>query len=529
MQPILTIFTACFLLFGATVGAAEPTTRVPDRLLPFDLPPTEVLEASPRQIIAHWFLWPISIDDAPPTRDRYAEILNTGRYTWESSLRFRPLPRPPRNTPTWQLEDAKADIRLAQAMGVDAFHAIYSRSVLDHRWKLPVSLLLVRAAHELASGFEVALVISCNSCASRGPRHWTKWSPEIPAGRLLDDLEEAGLADSPALQRHAGRLVVGAWNVQAAPPDWWRGAKDVFRRRGHDVALMCIFNRIGVGGYRDDYDEVCDLWTDWGAREPRRAQRDLRAQWRGINDEIVAAAINQQDLRFRPNFSAGVESRGSATLRRNWLSAIRGGADWAHLVTWNDHGEHSSFAPNTAEQFAFFDLNLYFTTWFKMGEPPAIERDALYFFHRIHHGPPWIRLFRGARGRWINEIELVGFLEEPGVLEIATAEGMTRQAVPAGLQVLRAPLPRTGRPRFRLLRDDEVVVDVTSPFEIGRSTGTGIDLAYRAGGSLRLAEGERYPPPACAESGTAAERAAACLAPDQGEPVWLATPRPPQR
>lgn len=235
-----------------------------------------------------------------------------------------------------------------------------------------------------------------------------------------------------------------------------------------------------------------------------------------MRDEPVVAAINNQDVRYRPTNIIGDEARGSATLRASWMSAIEGAADWAQLVTWNDHSEHSAFVPTTGTQFGYYDLTAYYVSWFKSGRPPVIKRDVLYYFHRVMNGPPWISQFRSAGGGWVNEIELVALLTAPATLEIETEAGTTRRAVGAGMQVLTAPLPKQGKPVFRLVRADRPLIEIQSPFAVDPSPRAS-DLVYRSGSSLRAQYGRLHPPAVICSS----SNADACLeAP--GEPVWLA-------
>ena len=517
---------ACVLAAIATVAPAEESARIPNALLPFDMPTAAELQASPREVVAHWFLWPVSADNDPPSRDAYADALAGERFVWDSHLRARPLPRPQRFTSSWRAADAAAEIRLAQAMGIDAFHVLIDKGKkpANHRPDPPDAIRLLQAAHDLDTGFRVSPLITCGSCDRAGEYgHWRNNPPGEVADFVLGELADAGLEDSPALHRRDGRVVFGAYRVTAAPVAWWLGVKDAFAARGVAIDLMCVFNGLGHRGRAETYDPVCDLWTDWGTRTLREAARDQGEVWAAVAPEPAAATINQQDYRHRPEGDEiGSENLGSRLLRTTWEAAIAAPTELAHLVTWNDYGEHSSFMPTTATQFAFYDLNAYYITWFKTGTPPPIERDALYFFHRVHHGPPWTRIFGDEAADWANRIELVGFLTAPGTLEVETADGVTRREVAAGLQVLTAPLPREGRPRFRLMREGEVIVAVTSPFAVRRTDEAGLDLVYRAGGSLRMAHGARRPAAACAEDGTPAERPDACLSPALGEPVWLA-------
>lgn len=534
-SPLLRLVAIALVLLSAAGARAE--VLLPDGLLPFDMPPLAELQASPRKVVAHWFLWPLSIDNRDPAgADKYAQVLNTDQKQWDSFLRLRPLPRPPRTGlrplahpglgDTWLLEDAKADIRLAQAIGLDAFFVNFSSGGdTGNRWSSPKFLRLLRAAEELGTGFAIAPnldLMTCKPTCDEDGRH--------PADRILREftqgLRDAGLGlDSPALMRHEGRLVVGSFAAERASPEWWAALDAEFRRHGVDIFLMCLFNATRHAERIARYGAVCDAWSDWGVPLWTQAERDFGRVFPGVGDDLIVAPVRVQDYRARPTanlpegfYVQGAENRGSRLLRGNWTSALTSGADWVQLLTWNDHGESSSFVPNTATQFGFYDLTAYYIVWYKTGRPPEIVRDALYYFHRVQRGPPWVRPFRNAPAdEWVNEVEVVAFLTAPAEVEITTVDGTTRHRVGAGLQVVTAPMPARGRPAFRVVRDHRVVAEAMSPFEIGRPTGRAIDMVWRAGGSLRAARSAIEPGAGCAPRG-----ADACLSPSLGEPVWLA-------
>jgi hypothetical protein len=110
----------------------------------------------------------------------------------------------------------------------------------------------------------------------------------------------------------------------------------------------------------------------------------------------------------------------------------------------------------------------------------------------------------------------VAFLTAPATVEIVTDAGTSRGDFPAGVHVLSAPLPATGKPRFRIVRNGAAVAEVTSAFAIGPMPERN-DVVYRSGGSLR----------ADAAAGGGAEQVCrggdpdACLM-HPSEPVWLA-------
>ncbi len=526
MQTAARSLIALALLAGMAPWSGAQAAASP-ALLPFDMPSPATLQSSPRKVLAHWFLWPLSLDDrdprAPAPPEAYARLQNSDAVRWDSRLRFRPLARPARGGDDWETADFAAEIRLAQAVGVDGFLFNYTATGRSGEEGLRKLVLLLRAAERLDGGFTIAPNLDLVGCGQSpngfctGTRLYT---PEFAATSLLDALEAAGLRHSSHLMRHQGRLVVGSFAAELGPAEWWEELRRVFARHGEDIFVVCVFNSPSNRSRMRPFERACDTWSDWGNVNLDRNDRPYDRLWPNATKPIMGP-IRSQDLRWRENWSVGAESRGSRLLRRDWEAAIRHGVDWVQLVTWNDHGEHSSHMPTTATQFGFADLNAYYATWYKTGRRPEIRRDALYFFHRIHRGGPWIRQHAGTSS-WENEIEVVAFLTAPAEVRIETAAGTTTHALEAGMHSVRAPLPSHGNPRFAIRRDGRTVVDVTSPFTIGRTPGyggrsQGLDLVYRAGGSLRMALGAERPAARCVDVGPDA-----CLDPHQGEPVWLA-------
>lgn len=78
----------------------------------------------------------------------------------------------------------------------------------------------------------------------------------------------------------------------------------------------------------------------------------------------------------------------------------------------------------------------------------------------------------------------MGFLSQPGTLEIRSGGALHQHAVAAGVQSMSAPLAVDDRPQFSLVRGGLTRVSVVSAFAT-RAKGLRQDLSYRAGGSTR--------------------------------------------
>ncbi len=477
---------------------SAPAEGLAPDLIPFVQPPLPVLQASDRLVVAHWHQFPISREKVGAEADSYSRALERDNSTM--SIRLRPLGRPARTEADWALADAFVDVRWAQAIGVDAFLLNVATDMKNH-WAWPAYTRFLQAAAQLGTGFKIAPNIDCVSPGSgRGM-----------AETILTRLDQAGQRASPSQLRVNGKFVVGSFYANNCGVAYWREFKAAMKTGGLDPFLVCVM--LG-GAYRAEFDPVCDAWSDWGRRDPwSAASSDYANRYAGAKGEPIMAAISHGDIRYGRAGNIAYEQKGSQTLRINWEEAIATGADWAQLNTWNDIGEHAAFYPNTAQQFAVYDLTAYYIAWFKTGAPPPIVRDGLYYFHRVARVPPAPQL---RFGTWANEVEAVAFLTAPATVEIVTGAGTSRSDFPAGIHVLSAPLPASGRPRFRIVRDGAVVTEVTSAFAIGPMPERN-DVVYRSGGSLRAqARGPGETRQVCADADPDG-----CLT-HPSEPVWLA-------
>jgi hypothetical protein len=95
---------------------------------PFDQPPLEQLNNSPKKVFIHYFSpFPISIDNRQPDKDYYARGFlspdgeNGKHKSYGGFFRERPLPRLPRKDEDWVLEDMIDEVKIARELGADGF------------------------------------------------------------------------------------------------------------------------------------------------------------------------------------------------------------------------------------------------------------------------------------------------------------------------------------------------------------------------------------------------------------------------
>jgi hypothetical protein len=381
------------------------------------------------------------------------------------------LPRPPRPERDWAALDLEEEVRSAAAIGLDGFTCdILATS--GRNWDRVLALL--DAAARADPGFKIVLVPDMEA--------EFKAHPERVSAAIRR------LAAHPAAYRQAdGRLVVAPFNAHRQSPAWWRAWQDDLRAHGIDVALVPILQswRAHAAGFAPFSTGI----SDWGPRWPTGAAalRDVAAEAHRLGLQWMAP-VSPQDM--RPKSLRYWEAANTLTFRTMWESAIAGGADWVHLVSWNDYSEATEIAPSTGTQFVFYDLTAYYVHWFKTGRPPDVVRDVLYYTHRTQGSgtsrdqrrPARPFVLAGADGRR-DEVELLAFLKAPGTLEVELGGETTRRTATAGITSLRVPAT-PGRPRFRLLRDSRQELAVESAWTIADHLPHE-DLLYRGGASSR--------------------------------------------
>lgn len=204
---------------GPEAGDARPTA---DAHLVADLPalyafdlPSQRVGASPRLVIAHWHQFPVSQDNLDPQHDLFARAINDGVITRNASLRYRTLPRPVRPQPDWLVRDAMADIRWAEALGVDGFLMNFSPADTTNPNGYPAFVRYLQAAEELGSGFRIGPNIGCGGCDA--PGYLEANPPGKVAAQIISFLDKARLRQSNALLRTYGKVLMGSFAAERAP------------------------------------------------------------------------------------------------------------------------------------------------------------------------------------------------------------------------------------------------------------------------------------------------------------------------
>lgn len=468
----------------AVLGLAGGSAPADADCLPFDMAPTSAYLNGPHRVLAHYFnRFPLSIDNRPADRDYYATQYlqpegERGKWAAQGGyLRSRPLAVTPGSPWGYRRENMKREVEMALSRGIGGF----TFDVLgedDLRSGGPLDDLLSAVA-SAAPGFAVVLMPDMASLGE-DMENFTRV--------VRRAYEYSGLYRTPE-----GRLLVAPFLAERVKPEDWGIALAKLEGSGIHVALLPTF-----------------LSFDPGRASALRANAfgfgtfatPVRAEAAGIRNgtetshamgKLYMAGIPTQG--YRPKDMLYWESEGSASFRASWEAAIQAGADWVQVTTWNDFSESTQLAPYTDGSdgigTGFFDLNAYYATWMVTGSPPAIRRDAIYYFYRRQRVSE-----RGERDTGevrnavpgeagMDQIEAVALLRKPATLQIVTSGGTQSISLPGGLHAVHVALA-PGHPVFRLMRPEGAdewmgVTTVSDSHDFHRAHA---DLTYWGGGGV---------------------------------------------
>jgi len=434
-----------------------------DALLPFEREPLAVLRQSERKVFAYYYIYTNAYDDKDQGLSHYTRALinpslNTkgDRKIAGSELLYRPLPRPPMQQgldgKEIKVRAMEEEVRLAIQQGIDGFLAdFHSYPKGSPAYFTNNSFALMDAALRVDPGFKIIPAVYSSGDGGTGSDEEKNHDPVKYANSPVIKR----IAEHPAaLRTPDGRLVMSMWLTERYSVDWWKQVMKEMEKNDLPIALVAQFNSWNK---IKDFSEICYGMAHWGPRTPK----DFK--WvdttRNLTEKVVFPIV-EQDVRTRG--CQAWESENSTLLRGLWDQAISDKADWAFIYTWSDYTEHA-MAPSTFIGFVPYDLNTYYSQWFKTGMQPKIVQDVLYYFYRRNHSdvdPGKGRTWSFKAGQPKNEIELLAFLTAPGTLSIQVDGQVYEKQAPAGIVSFKAPLPKdkTFVPEFSLRRNRNMVI-----------------------------------------------------------------------
>jgi hypothetical protein len=173
------------------------------------------------------------------------------------------------------------------------------------------------------------------------------------------------------------------------------------------------------------------------------------------------------------------ESLGGEGIELQWEQLLGYAPDWVEIVTWNDFNESTYVSPmvNPGQYFSgiasprrnthagYLEFTKYYITWFKSGYQPAIDRDALFYFYRIH--PKDLVITNDIPVTWVSqyvqdELFLTTMLRSPAKLVVYSGGVQTEYNQSAGISHVRVPF-QIGPQVFQLWRGDSQLGVINAP------------------------------------------------------------------
>jgi glucan endo-1,3-alpha-glucosidase len=403
---------------------------------------------------------------------------------------------PPRNGPRvfahWHtpaqpvntLDAYRAEIRKAQAMGIDgfAYNVTPGLSNWTNTYKARIDMLY-KAASEAGDFY---LFPSVDMCCSRD----RAWIDTVMLYRY----------DDPVRLRVDGLPVGQSWIGQNTPPSGtgtdpvagWKEVLDAYAAQGKPIYFTPNFgpdSDITQQAVNDVYDRF--PYTDGlynFAAFPEGDDRlagvrhntyfDVAAEARGRDAMVGAAPVFN-----RHSSSAQYGNRiigdfgGFHSWIEEWRAIVREQPSFVEIVTWNDYLEGTYIggpypgrlppdsAGNDLDHAAYRKLAQYFITWYKTGARPRITNDTIAITHRLHSKnavAPKDPLPRQEGWQSVDD-RLYGavILEKPAQIHLVSGNTSRTFDVAAGVHEVSIPFTE-GTQQIVLLRDGEVRLEATS-------------------------------------------------------------------
>jgi glucan endo-1,3-alpha-glucosidase len=115
----------------------------------------------------------------------------------------------------------------------------------------------------------------------------------------------------------------------------------------------------------------------------------------------------------------------------------------------------------------YLELSKRYITWFKTGQPPTTNQDALFYFYRIHPKDAVAFDTNDVAVTWRtgdvqDAIYTTTFLTAPATLEVASGGVLTTNSLPAGMNYLHTPFA-PGTQMLTLRRNGQQLISVQGP------------------------------------------------------------------
>jgi hypothetical protein len=389
--------------------------------------------------------------------------------------------------------DYMAEMREAQACGIDGFALNCGGWSLREPHYKARTTLLYEAAKQLGTGFQLMI------------------SADYATGLTLEETRDmiVSFRDHPNQFKWDGKPVLSTFCGEGADNKHGQEVIDFLDREFADgkggrtvVYVPYYYPRPNITEIpaQAHVDQVfatfpgLDGFFYFGAAGygPELAQANalLADKWVGAG-KIFMASVTPFYRGFGGNYRV-YETRGFEAMAQEWQAAIAHQATWVEIVTWNDWGEASYICPfgkpgdtnhwgghwgPMLSHTGFLEAMKYYIDWYHQGQPPVITRDQLCYAYRLHPKAVSGRVKPGeetvgqpSRAAALQDsVYVMCLLKAPAKLTIHSGETAQTFDVAVGAHQVEMPFA-LGKQRFVLERDGQVVLDHTGEHEI---TGDG--------------------------------------------------------
>jgi glucan endo-1,3-alpha-glucosidase len=389
--------------------------------------------------------------------------------------------------------DLMAEIREAQARGIDGFVLCCGRwSKREPQYKAR-TLLIYEAAKRLNTGFQLSISADLGS-ADFGEHV----SPEE-----MKDMIDA-FRNHPNQFKWDGKPVLTTFGGNGRDNKPGQKVIDLLDREFPDgkggrtvVYVPYYFPRPDAPTpLQANVDQVfntfprLDGYFYFGAagEGAKLAQSNalLADRWVGAG-KIYMASVSPFYRGLGVNYRV-FESNGFDGMIREWKAAIEHRATWVQIVTWNDWGEATYVAPfgdakdtelwnghwgKQVSHTGFLDAMRYYIDWYHHGAPPAVKRDQVFYAYRLHpkNVPGRIKPAETALGRpnradsLSDSVFVMCLLKSPAKLTIHSGNLSKTFDLAAGMHHVDMPFA-LGKQRFVVRRDAKTVLEKTGEHEV---------------------------------------------------------------
>lgn len=411
-----------------------------------------------------------------------------------------------------KIADYQREIRAAQAVGIDGFALNCGGWTLKEPHYKQRALLMYEAAQELGTHFK--LFISAD------------YASGLTAEETRDMVET--FRNHPNQFRYKDKPVLSTFAGGRAQSEFVRKAFT----GDHAICYVPFYyptpaaempKPAQVEQVFRDYGQELDGFFHFGAAgtpaQITESNHLLAKKWLGAG-KLFMASITPYYRGLGGNYRV-YDSRGVEGLAKQWEGAIQDKATWVEMVTWNDWGEASYFAPFGAayethfwnghwgpmlSHAALLNASRYYIAWYKSGKQPKIAADALYYSYRLHPKAVAAGKFPGGADKLADEVFVSLFLTAPARLTLHSGATERSFDEPAGVSHVSLPFV-PGAQRFVLTRGSETIVDKTGEQEISETDAWGnfnlfageakpltVRVQNRAGGPQICVNGQPIPP-----------------------------------